>query len=554
MGRAGPQSARLKAARAALPARPRRPAWKKSGLSRAERVLAFCRSLVVTKGVRAGKKLRLLPGQERFIRKVYGDLDRDGRRKVRLAIKSEPRGNGKTGLISALALCHLLGPESEQRGECYSAAIDRGQASLLFAEMEAVIERTPQFAARCNIQRFHKRIEVLSGDGEGSIYEALSADARRAHGLSPSWWAFDELAQVADAELLENLRTAQGKRRESIGFIISTQAATDQHALSRLIDDGLTGIDPSIHVDLTCAPPDANVFDPVVLKACNPAWGVFLDGDTILSEADQARRIPSFEARFRNLRTNQRSEARLDERLCTAAVWRLGKDAVDLESLRGRTCYAGLDLSAKGDLTALVLAFPDDSREPNYQIVPYFWTPRDALEVRPPAERDRFREWIRTEHMIEVPGPIIKYGYVATELTRLASEYDIAVVAYDAWRIEQFKADLFDVDPNFSVPLEPFRQDFKGMGPAVEYFTELALSGRLKHAAHPVLTACVSGAIMVPDHGGNNFKVEKAKSNRSGPVRIDGAVAMLMALGIAHGFEAEPKVDLDSFLSNAVYA
>jgi phage terminase large subunit-like protein len=321
--------------------------------------------LPVTKGVKAGKRMRLLPGQERFVRAVYDNLDKEGRRKVRIAVKSEARGNGKTGLVAGLCLAHLLGPESEQRGEIFSAAVDRQQAGLLFAEMVAIIERTPEFAVRCNVVKFFKRIEVTSGDGDGSTYEALSADARRAHGLSPTLWCYDELAQAGDAELLENLRTAMGKRRESLGLIISTQAATDDHVLSRIIDDGLSGIDPSIHVDLTAAPPDADPFDPAVLKACNPAWGVFLDGATILSEAEQARRIPAFEGRFRNLRLNQRSEAKTDERLATAAVWRLGGEPVDRSALRGRTAYAGLDLSAKHDLTALVLAIPDDAREPS---------------------------------------------------------------------------------------------------------------------------------------------------------------------------------------------
>ncbi|MEX6508927.1 terminase large subunit [Jiella sp. M17.18] len=553
MGLRGPGAARLKAAREALPTRKRRLPWQKKGLDRAERMLAFIRWLPVTKGSKAGKRMRLLPGQERFVRDVYGALQKDGRRKVRIAVKSEPRGNGKTGLVAALCLGHLLGPESEQRNEIYSAGIDRQQAGLLFAEMAAVIERVPEFAIRCNIVKFHKRIEVLSGPGEGSIYEALSADARRAHGLAPGLWIFDELAQTPNAELLENLRTAMGKRRESLGIVISTQAATDDHALSRLIDDGLTGIDPSIHVDLTCAPEDADVFDPAVLKACNPAWGVFLDGATILSEADPARRIPAFESRFRNLRCNQRAEARTDERLCTAAVWRLGGQPVDRASLRGRTAYAGLDLSAKGDLTALVLAFPDDARDPSYDLLPFFWTPRDALATRTATEQDRFRDWIRGGHLIEVPGPVIKYSFVAAELTRLAEEFDIAVVGFDRWRIEQFKADLFDVDPGFDVPLQEFGQGFQSMGPAIDYFSELALSGRLRHGSHPLLTACVAGAITVPDPAGN-LKVEKGKSNRMGPVRVDGAVAMLMALGTAHGFEAAPKIDVNDFLSNAVFA
>src|SRR3546814_6446288 len=47
---------------------------------------------------------------------------------------SDRRGNGKTGLLAGLALCHLLGPESEPRGEVYSCAYNKLQAALIFAE------------------------------------------------------------------------------------------------------------------------------------------------------------------------------------------------------------------------------------------------------------------------------------------------------------------------------------------------------------------------------------------------------------------------------------
>ena len=64
-------------------------------------------------------------------------------------------------------------------------AYNKLQAALIFAEMKAIIEAVPEFEARCNIQRYGKVIEVMEGDGAGCIYESLSADDKRAHGLSP---------------------------------------------------------------------------------------------------------------------------------------------------------------------------------------------------------------------------------------------------------------------------------------------------------------------------------------------------------------------------------
>src|SRR5262249_20877404 len=151
----------------------RQPSWKRKR-GRVARLIAFLEELPVTKGILAGTKMKLLPGQRAFVEAVYGRLASDGRRKIRIAILSQPRGAGKTGLIAGLMLAHLLGPEAEVRGECYSAAYNKLQAALIFAEMRAICEAVPEFEARVNIQRYGKVIEVLEGDGVGSVYESLS--------------------------------------------------------------------------------------------------------------------------------------------------------------------------------------------------------------------------------------------------------------------------------------------------------------------------------------------------------------------------------------------
>ena len=345
----------------------RRLPWKKRGLSRAGRVIAFLEFLPITKGRLAGKRMRLLPNQRAFLEDVYGLSE------VSIAVQSEPRGNGKTGLVAGLVLCHLLGPEAEARGACYSAGIDRQQAGIVFEECEAIIHAVPEFDTRVNIKRWHKMIEVLEGDGAGSVYEALSADARRAHGLAPSFWAYDELAQAKDRVLLNNLQTAMGKRKRSLGIVISTQAPDDDHPLSQLIDDGLSGIDPSVSVHLIAADDEVDPFDPAVIRSVNPAFGKFLDEATVLREAERARRIPAFETAFRNLRLNQRIDASEERRLITRREWELCEGPIDRDELLGRTCYAGLDLSGKQDLTSLTLVFPDDEAETGYDILPFFW-------------------------------------------------------------------------------------------------------------------------------------------------------------------------------------
>jgi phage terminase large subunit-like protein len=370
MGLRGIGAARLKQARDAAPARKRRLPWERKGRTRPQRIIAFLEWLPVTKGILSGRRMKLLPDQLEFIHAVYGPAKPDGRRRVALAIKSAAKGNGKTGLCAGLALAHLVGPEGEPRGEIYSASIDGVHARRLFSEMEAMILQRPELAALLNVQRFRSRIEVMSGPALGSIYEALSADGRKAQGLAPSLWIFDELAQVEDRTLLDGLMESTGKRSEGLGIVISTQARSDEHPLSQLIDDGLTGNDRSVFVHLLAAPDDADPFDDEVLRSVNPAWGKFLDLDDLRRSQDRARRMPAFEPAFRNLRLNQRVDANSDNRIVTVPVWQQGAAMINRNVLARRPCYGALDLSGKIDLTSFVLAFPGEQPEPVFSLLP----------------------------------------------------------------------------------------------------------------------------------------------------------------------------------------
>ena len=65
------------------------------------------------------------------------------------------------------------------------------------------------------------------------------------------------------------------------------------------------------------------------------------------------------------------------------AEWDACAGKVDLAALKGRRCYAGLDLASTADIAALVLLFPG---EPNI-VLPFFWVPEDNIEMR--TTRDR---------------------------------------------------------------------------------------------------------------------------------------------------------------------
>jgi phage terminase large subunit-like protein len=502
--------------------------WDKSGLSRSARVERFLEFLPITKGRLEGTSMRLLPNQRRFVRTLYGPKADQ----IRLAVLSEPRGNGKTGLIAGLMLCHLIGPESEPRGACYSAAIDRAQAALIFNEMQAIVETIPEWRTAVNIQRFHRTMEVKLGRGQGSTYEALSADARRAHGLAPSFWAYDELAQAKNRILLDNLQTAMGKRTRSLGIILSTQAASDDHPLSELIDDGLKKLDPSIFVQLTTAPKDADPFSVKTIRSVNAAFGKFLDEQTVLDEARRAKRIPAFESAFRNTRLNQRIALETSEQFLSVETWAKGDGAID-EAIffDGRPVYGGIDLSARVDLTAFVLACTDDAG--CVHLMPFGWTPADTIDKRTLRDRVPYDAWVRDGLLFAPPGNSIDFEFVAADIARLTQGMNLLAVAYDAWRFDSFQKELLKA--GVQLPVIAFKQGFPSMSPAVEVFEALAVDGKLRHGGHRVLRYCIASTRLIRDSWANRRPDKKDYFTR-----IDLAVAAIMAVSTLHTSSAAP--------------
>jgi phage terminase large subunit-like protein len=508
------------------------PAWKRKR-GRAARVISFLESLPITKGILAGTKMKLLPGQRKFVETVYGRLAADGRRKIRIAIKSEPRGRGKTGLVAGLMLAHLLGPECEPRGECYSAAYNKLQAALIFAEMKAIIEAVPEFEARVNIQRYGKVIEVLEGDGAGSIYESLSADDKRAHGLSPSFWCFDEFAQAPNSDLLDNLRTAMGKRSESLGIVISTQAANDWHPLSQLIDDALLGEDPSVYLQLAVAPVEADIFDEKVWFACNEALGKFLDLNEFRAQAEQAKRLPSLRAKFENLRLNRRIDARVQ--FLSDADWMTCAAPLDMLSLRGRPCYAGLDLSQTTDMSALVLYWPHSGA-----VLPYFWLPEEGLLDRDRKEGGHYRTWRNAGLLETTPGAAINFSAIIRRLAEISACYDLVCIGYDRAFIKSFNARC--EEEGVRLPLKEWGQGFVSMSPAVQLLEAAVLDRKIHHGGHPILRWQVSNVAIELDHAAN-----RKPSKKRAIGHIDGVVSLLMAMGVAA--QPAPKIDIEALIA-----
>lgn len=486
-------------------------------------VESFCR---VPEGRDRGKPVRLRDWQVAEFRRLYDSP-------TRTFIVSFGRKNGKTALIAFIVLLHLCGPEAELGSEVVSGARSRDQAAMVFRYASKCVRMNPDLN---EIVRVRETAKELDCPDLQTTYKALSADAATNLGRSPKLAVHDELGQVRGPrdEFYEAIDTAQGAHDEPLTIIISTQSPRSGDLLSIMIDDALRGDDPMTKVALYAAPEDADPFSEEALRAANPAYGDFLNAEYCRELADKARRMPSREAAYRNLILNQR--VNMHNPFVTRTVWEMNSREPDLTHCH--EFYIGLDLSARNDLTALVLIGRDEDGD--VHVVPEFFAPMVGVEDRSERDREPYDMWGKQGKIKLTPGSSVDYRYVAERLCELCDEHDVVAVSFDRWRMDVLKRELSAIGTE--LPLVEFGQGFKDMTPALESLEALLLAGKIRHGSHPVLDMCAENAVAVMDPAGNR-KLDKSKATG----RIDGLVALAMAVGKASTQAVEHKKPLMFF-------
>jgi phage terminase large subunit-like protein len=486
--------------------------WSKPGLTRAQRVVKFLQCLRITSGALSGQRLKLQPWQLEVIECIYGN-DRRGRRKIKTALLSLPRKCGKSTFAAGLALAHLAGPEAVNRGQVLSAGADRSQAALIYREIKAFAEATPEIGSRLIFRDFAKSIEHIDTQ---SIYEALSADHRTAHGKSPSFYVADELAQWRGRELLDALDTGGGAHKESLGLIISTRSPDPDSPLEQLIAYGETGADPKFFSRVWSAPIDADPFDEATWYAAIPGLGKVRSLDDLRAQASKAKGLPSAEAAFRAYALN--SPVAVEDRFIGPVDW----DGCAEEAPAEGKCFAALDLaSGSSDLSAFALYWPHTGR-----LTVRAFLPRERIDEKAREDRAPYREWEAAGLVVAIPGRAIDRVWLLEWITREVEALDASAIAADRWGL----ADLKAVCEREGLPLqfEPFGQGFKEMSPATSAFESAVVSRKLRHGGNGLLRWAVSNAVVDTDPAG----ARKLVKNRSRG-RIDPAIAAIMAIGFA---------------------
>ena len=496
-----------------------------------EAIAYFEEVLHLNGGQYEGQPFKLLGWQAFVIGSLYGWRRFEGPRRFRVAYVETGKGSGKSPLAAGVGL-HGLTADKEPRAEVYAAATKRDQAMILFRDAVAMFEQSPELLRRLNPSGTGQMVWNLAYLETGSFFRPISADQGQS-GPRPHIALVDELHEHHTMHVIEMLRAGFKSRRQPLLFCITNSGHDKTSPCGQYHDYALqvvTGqVDDDAFFGFVCNLDEAD--DPFADEAC---WA---KANPSLQEADlppreylrqqvkEARGLPSKQALVRRVNFCQWTQA--EAPWLSPTVWMPAARSYQLEQLRGRTAYAGLDLSSTTDLTALTLLVePEHAAEP-WRLLSYAWLPEKDLAQRERDDKVPYTQWVRDGHLLTTPGAAISKLLVLQRLNAIAQVLNIKAVGYDRWRIQDLRS-LAD-DAGITLPeLVEFGQGFKDMSPAIERFETMLLDGTLVHDGAPVLTWAAANAVIVEDDAGNR-KLSKRKATG----RIDPVLAGIMAVGVS---------------------
>jgi len=514
-------------------------------LEKVNRAIGFFKDVLCLNGGEfEGQPFELGDWQAFIVGSLFGWVNSEGHRRFRVAYIETAKGSGKSPLAAGIGLYGLVA-DNEPRAEIYAAATKKDQAMILFRDAVAMYQQSPILKNALVPSGIGASTWNLAYHKSGSFFRPISADDGQS-GPRPHIALLDEIHEHKTSNVVEMLRAGTKSRRQALILMITnsghnkTSVCWNYHDYTAKVCAGT--LEDDSHFGYVCALDEGD--EPLKNEKCwakaNPSLKYGLPGVKYLREqVTAARGMPSKESVVRRLQFCQWVEA--ESPWISSRVWMQNYEVFTPESLVGRRCYAGLDLSSTQDLTSLQLLFPPEGEDKNWRLLSYFWLPGDALIEKEDQDHVPYTVWRTAGYLETFSGRAINKMAIVKRLVQIADMYDLQKVAYDRWLIEEFKSRLDE--EGVTLPIEPFGQGFKDMAPAVNEFERLLLEGQIKHNGNPVMTWNAANAVVTTDPAGNR-KITKEKATG----RVDGIVAAVMAVGIAVGFKDENQIIEQGFV------
>lgn len=440
-----------------------------------------------TEGPLAPGHISLELWQKAFISCIYGIVDAKGQRQFREILLVVGRKNGKTKLAASLAKYEFEHGGYGSRVFCVAPKLD--QADLVYNDVWQMVTLDPDYQAlKLELsERDHTgrklvddsmlarhRQSDLAIPGTNSTVKKIAFSAKKSDGFNPSLCIMDEVAAwQGDAGLkqYEVMKSGMGARPEGILLSCTTSGYINDGIFDELMkrstrfllgDSKETKLLPMIYmIDDVDKWSDINE-----LMKSNPNLGTSVSVDYMLEEIAVAEGSLSKKAEFMTKYCNIKQNSSLAW-LPAETINAISGEPVDMESLRGSYCVAGIDLSQTTDLTAAVIVVEKDKR---LNVVAHFWMPSEKIETRTAEDNVPYWSFVKRGFLSLCGENFVDYHGVYDWMTSLISKYEIypLKVGYDRYSSQYLVKDLegagFQTDDVYQGDnLWPVLQEIEGL-------------------------------------------------------------------------------------------
>ena len=530
----------------------------------AERFYGFCRTVLrLSDGQFDGRPFELEPSQKFICGSLFGwKWAATGKRRFRRGYIEEGKGNGKSPNVGAIGLYGLVA-DGEAGAQIYAAGATKEQASILFRDAVGMVDKSPALDRVIRRSGGPGREYNLAHMKSGSFFRPVSRETKKTgSGPRPHFALIDELHEHPDGGVIEILERGFKFRQQPL-LVMITNSGSDRQSIcweerKHAVKVAHQETDDDTTFSYVCALDDDDdpLSDPSCWIKANPLLGVTITHDYLAIQVKQARDIPAKANGIRRLHFCQWTDA--ESAWIARDMWAKVEDAsLVLEDFEGKRCWAGLDLSAKTDITAKALVFDDGFAEdgkPKFAAFVHGYTPAETLRARSEQDGAPYDLWCDAGFMTATPGKKTRLDYIAQDLIDDSDRFDLDFVAYDNYLIADFEATVADMGS--SLPMLDHPQGWNKrkretpdgdeitlwMPGSIDELETLIMEGRIRVHMNPGLqTAVMSATFDRSPADLRRFTKHKATG------RIDMAVALAMAIGAA---TARTAVTDDSYLES----
>lgn len=451
---------------------------------------------------------------------------------ITIAYFDMPRKNGKTTTSSGWGI-YLTAADGEHGAQVLAAATTKDQARFVFDPIRQLVAKSP------GLKRHLRALQSkITHAASGSYFQPIANAGDAQHGADIHGAIVDELHLHKDMALIEALETGTGSREQPLIFYITTADAGRRHTpydeKRTLIEKLARGVlkRATTYGVVFAAEKTDDPFAESTWRKANPNYGISPTKRYMVEAAEKAKDSPAELARFLRLHLGIRTKQ--ETRFFEVEDWDVNAAMVDVERLKGRECFGGLDLGATSDLTALAWVFPND--DGTFDVLMRHWAPEDSLPDLDARTADAASGWVKQGWLTTTPGNVTDYDYIEAQIQRDRDDFLVQEVAYDRWHANQLVNNL----TSDGAPMITMGQGFASMSAPTKDLQRLIRIGAqvdehgvpvkpmIRHGGNPLLRWEIDNFAIAMDPAGN-VKPDKANAGD----KIDGVVALIMALSRA---------------------